>query len=206
MNLYKTLNINKNATPEQIKKSYRSLAESLHPDKGGDPEQFKTLSHAYSILSDPEKRKKYDATGGEDSVSTVESKANGLIVDLFKKTVIRYGVKVFEIDMISEVTEAVNYNIGKMEKDKETLNDNKRMLKKIMSKIRHKDKQNILSLSIQHDIDVEDAKIVAINGQLEIGKIAKKILKGYKFDCEEEIEITASLPHWWVGATKPCEG
>lgn len=35
----------------------------LHPDKGGDPELFKEVTHAYEILSDPEKRSIYDARG-----------------------------------------------------------------------------------------------------------------------------------------------
>jgi len=45
------------------KKSYRKKAVKLHPDKGGDPEQFKELTAAYEVLSNPEKRELYDKYG-----------------------------------------------------------------------------------------------------------------------------------------------
>lgn len=60
MDLYKILNVDKNATQDEIKKSYRKLAMTNHPDKGGDAELFKNISHAYDILGDPDKRNQYD--------------------------------------------------------------------------------------------------------------------------------------------------
>ena len=57
---YQTLGVEPNATPEQIKKAYRSLANKHHPDKGGDQSKFKDISVANDILSDPQKRAEYD--------------------------------------------------------------------------------------------------------------------------------------------------
>ena len=62
---YKTLNINRNATQDEIKKAFRKLSKTHHPDKGGDESTFKELSEAYDTLSDGDKRAKYDR-GGED--------------------------------------------------------------------------------------------------------------------------------------------
>lgn len=58
---YKILQVDKNATPEDIKKSYYSLAKKYHPDvnKGSD-DNFKDINLAYEILSDDQKRKKFD--------------------------------------------------------------------------------------------------------------------------------------------------
>ena len=61
--LYKTLDINKNASDADIKKAYRKMAMKYHPDKGGSDEQFKTISEAYEILSDSNKRNLYDKFG-----------------------------------------------------------------------------------------------------------------------------------------------
>jgi DnaJ family protein A protein 2 len=49
------MGIDKNATPQEIRKAYRKLAIKLHPDKGGDPEKFKEMQNAYEVLSDPKK-------------------------------------------------------------------------------------------------------------------------------------------------------
>lgn len=61
--LYKVLGVEKDADAAAIKKAYRVLAMKHHPDKGGDPEKFKEITKANEILSDPEKRSKYDKFG-----------------------------------------------------------------------------------------------------------------------------------------------
>ncbi len=61
---YQTLGVSKTATPEEIKKAYRRLAHEHHPDKGnGNAEKFKQINEAYQVLSDPDKRARYDRFG-----------------------------------------------------------------------------------------------------------------------------------------------
>lgn len=65
MDYYSILGVSQTATDAEIKKAYRKLAVQFHPDKNpGDKsaeERFKQIADAYSILGDPEKRKKHDA-------------------------------------------------------------------------------------------------------------------------------------------------
>jgi curved DNA-binding protein len=64
---YATLGVDKNASEKDIKQAYRRLARKYHPDVNpndkSSEEKFKEVSEAYEVLSDPEKRKKYDQYG-----------------------------------------------------------------------------------------------------------------------------------------------
>src|SRR5204862_2386584 len=64
---YETLGVSKNATDDEIKGAFRKLARKHHPDVAKDKkaaeEKFKQINEAYEVLSDPEKRQKYDQLG-----------------------------------------------------------------------------------------------------------------------------------------------
>lgn len=64
---YKVLGIDKKATSDDVKKAYRKLARKYHPDLNPDDleaeRKFKQINEAHEVLSDPEKRKKYDEYG-----------------------------------------------------------------------------------------------------------------------------------------------
>lgn len=73
MNHYETLGVARDATPTQLKKAFRMAAHKAHPDKGGDVEAFQAIQKAYAVLSDPERRAQYDATGSDDVFPHMEA-------------------------------------------------------------------------------------------------------------------------------------
>ncbi|CAE6443965.1 unnamed protein product [Rhizoctonia solani] len=66
---YKILNVARDCADSEIKKAYRRESLIHHPDKGGDEEKFKTLTEAYTVLSDPQRRRRYDMGVDEDGES-----------------------------------------------------------------------------------------------------------------------------------------
>ncbi|HPO05555.1 MAG TPA: molecular chaperone DnaJ [Candidatus Gracilibacteria bacterium] len=69
MDYYAELGVDRNASPDDIKKAYRRMAQKYHPDANPNnkeaEEKFKTVSLAYEVLSDPQKRSQYDRFGSE---------------------------------------------------------------------------------------------------------------------------------------------
>ena len=87
-NLYSILGVSHNSTEKDIKKAYRNLARVHHPDKSNvesDKKKFMEINKAYEILSDKEKRHKYDTYGvidGENNVNVLNK--DDIMIHIFK--------------------------------------------------------------------------------------------------------------------------
>ncbi len=91
--LYAVLGVARDATDVWIKGAYRTLAKVLHPDAGGDAEQFVEVSLAYEVLSDPERRARYDRDGtiGKPPIDEVTTKALGIIEQMLTQALAQLG-------------------------------------------------------------------------------------------------------------------
>lgn len=89
MNHYDTLGILPDASADEIKAAFRKGAAGAHPDReGGSTERMQAVNRAYAVLSDPQKRARYDQTG-EDSQAgpTIDDRAAELLVSAFEEAI-----------------------------------------------------------------------------------------------------------------------
>tara|TARA_B100000683_G_C12452358_1_gene540638 strand:- start:483 stop:1529 length:1047 start_codon:yes stop_codon:yes gene_type:complete len=117
-NHYKILGINRNATLDNVRKAFRQKAKLYHPDAvGEDPEKqalFQEIVEAYEILSDPERRRRFDLLGRSDSVKQASMPAtlpteSGILQffsNLLKPKITRenFGKPMLGADMETEVS------------------------------------------------------------------------------------------------------
>jgi curved DNA-binding protein CbpA len=76
--LYETLGVERGSDEKTIHRAYRQLAKRVHPDSGGDGEAFARLQRAHAILTDPERRERYDATGDQEETGADNAESEAL--------------------------------------------------------------------------------------------------------------------------------
>lgn len=85
--LYEDLGVEKTATAQEIKSAYRKRVQQTHPDKGGKTEDFRKVQAAYDVLGDPERRRRYDATGDTGSGADGIPPASAILARTFTEIV-----------------------------------------------------------------------------------------------------------------------
>ena len=124
--LYSTLGIPPDATPEEIKAAYKRKAKETHPDAGGDAEKFQQVTLAHRILSDGEKRARYDETGSADEdVDTLDTAAlaiiGGLVEEITQQIVTRDDLQFVDLakqlrDRVKSQQAQANENLAQARK------------------------------------------------------------------------------------------
>lgn len=128
--LYADLGIKADASPEEIKQAYRKRARETHPDHGGSEEEFQKVNAANIVLSDPEKREKYDRTGDTEQTPTAV-----FIVGAFDRAVKQSAGQWRHIDLTGLMKKFLRDDIREGDRVNETMatdaNNMRDMLKRL---------------------------------------------------------------------------
>lgn len=193
LDLYKTLGIDRSATPEQVKSAYRKRAMKAHPDRGGSAEEFTKINHANIVLSDLAKRSKYDRTGeiDEDSPENAMTAPLAIIIGFISQAAAQHsqgqGGDPCQADLIALMRRQFNDVISKMETGKKTMTKVSDKMKKIADRMKAKsDKNSLLLRAIRTQADSIAGQISQNDQQITAHKDAIAMLDGFTFDAEKK--------------------
>lgn len=189
MNPYKTLDVDQKADQETIKKAYRDASKIHHPDlHQGDDTKMKELNHAYMILSDPEKRKRYDETGETDQKhqNTPEQKAMAMLGELMAAMINQLGDTILRVNVVNVACEHVTNGREKCEEDLRMTKNKIKTLKKAQAKTKAKEGQNVLAGMIQAHIDQLQRNKAVAQEFLETSGRVLEILQNHEYDPDQE--------------------
>ncbi len=190
--LYKVLGVRKNASKESIRKAYKKAAMKAHPDTGGSQEKFALVKRAHDILTDEERRAKYDSTGDDSEAQPDNAFSQVMNIIAFAFNMVlgecqQQGQSPLERDMIYAMKTKIQNNINDAEKN---IRIQKNMMEtdmKLRSRFSRKKKTepNIFYAIVGHRIKQLQEQIAANELGVKNGKDALEILKDFSFKSDE---------------------
>lgn len=205
--LYKTLGVEKDAEKPDIKKAYRTKAKKVHPDHNGDAEKFGALKKAYDILSDDERRAKYDATGDMDEktpdnpLTAVVSVIGGMF-NLLLQECAQTGQSPLEIDICDRIKMNLDKGISEMQKQ---IRINKNVLEtdqKLSGRFKKKkpEELNIFEAIVTTRIRDVRLNITNLENMIEKSKEAIEMVKEYDFKADASSVRDTPFGKIWLAA------
>jgi DnaJ family protein A protein 2 len=180
-NLYDILEISSDASFEEIKSKYKSLAQQHHPEKGGDPEFFKSIKNAYEILINPVSRERYDTTGQFENLPNIHEQALNRLSQLFFTLVPNINA---DVDDLIQIMRNESY------REKHNINNNINIcngyifkLKKVTSKIQktNQGSENLLKMFAETQLKRHENELQNFTHQIEIVNLVIKMLDEYHY-------------------------
>ena len=143
--LYDVLGVSKAADRKEIRAAYRKIAKSAHPDTGGSAKMFALVKKAHDILTDDERRRKYDATGDESEAAVDNTLGNAMqclqvMFDKILQECLQKHVEPTEIDLIEVLRLNIGKDISEAQKNLTTLREMIKVDEKLVKRFSRKKK------------------------------------------------------------------
>lgn len=189
MNPYTELDVSVDASLEEIKQRFRTLAHMHHPDKGGNEEVFKSIKLAYEILIDPIRRKQYDLTG--DAIFTnLKDEAITNIVQIILHVIPLFNAEQDDLILITEnrAREMLAVESNHIVNTEKSIQN----FEKVLTKLRIKsDGENILQNVVANQICEQKKSLLVYQQNVHTCNLMLEILKDYEYGLRN---LTFDLP------------
>lgn len=200
--LYDTLGVDKTADAATIKKAFRSRAKKHHPDAGGDAKKFHALVKAHDVLSDPQRRAKYDETGDESdkpNADNVEAMARSRAMEAVGAAMQANLKNLAYVDIVSEAKVHVRVNIAAIEKNIAGIQEGCDLLRQAVKRFRKKKRKapsaspdDLLIQVIMGQINMQEREIGERREAMKPFARALEILGEWEYEHEQKPKQGAS--------------
>ena len=181
MTLYDDLGVAPTATPNEIKRAHRRKASKSHPDRGGDKDEFKKVQAAFGVLSNPQKRIRYDQFGTTDPTPD-ETKAAGY----FTQLVTAFGMA--DTKFFDAIRAEIKKTMHKIETDVAAMGKEISKMEKRLAAIKKQNEATPNRTGLQLTIDLFERRIGTeterrkqANHEKEILFLVEKLFADLKF-------------------------
>ncbi len=188
--LYEILGVPREANHAAVQRAFRSLARKCHPDAGGDQASFQRVKLAYSVLSDPTKREKYDATGEIDEDKPDNSFAEvvqtiGLALATVVANLAGKGRKADSEDLVAIVTASLKKRVDELHQQRGGLETIRVFITDSVDRFETKDGENVIAEIQRASLKQVQKNLESLDHSLEIHKRAIGVVKKYKYNHRE---------------------
>lgn len=182
MTHYDTLGVPPEATADDIKQAWRREAKKHHPDReGGDPEQMALVNRAYEVLSDPERRSRYDATGQDTDRQTVDQQAREVLLQVFSHLLDNEPGG----NLISAARRVLAENRRGIEGNRGKVEDRLRRIAKQEGKVRVKRGDNLVDMLLAQRKAAAEQQLGQLDEAISIQTKAEELIDAYECDQPE---------------------
>jgi curved DNA-binding protein CbpA len=192
---YEILGIARAATAAAVKAAYRQKVQHVHPDRGGDPEDFILVVRAFDLLSDPDSRRLFDETGiiDDDGVRNYRREVAHILADMFDtavETAIATGLGLDTVNFIDQMAVAVETGLDDARVQLARTDREIGSLQGLRARIRRTDfDRNLFAERLDTQITSKTTQRTQIKHRVAMLETALLELGNY----ESEIELIAAL-------------
>ena len=167
--LYAILGVSRDADSAAIKAAYRRQAKAAHPDHGSDGEEFRRLKDAYDVLSDPDSRAHYDATGEtpddkaarEKRREADEAAFRQLVGDLLVTTIAQAGSPAFT-DILAEARRSVLVQIHAIDTELASVRNLAGRIAEVLERLREPEGEVLIGTVLSERLDKFTARVATL--------------------------------------------
>jgi len=176
--LYDILEVPKDANTVEIKKAYKTLSMKYHPDREtGDEEKFKAIKEAYEVLSDSERKAKYDATG---ATGNRQIDYTTKLFQLFEAAISRAN-DLATTDVLAICNDLVDSTISEGERQKAQFNKEVARIEVFLERLSSKNDNTIIHDLYRNKLSSLQQHISIIEEEIAYQKVIKEKLKDFDY-------------------------